>query len=1108
MKNLKISLFLLPVITLLISNQSLAQINTHPVDSLEVDPDTNMYFIKSERLQFMPFRSVKSVALTSPNSYYLKYDRLFVDGLASSGDYTFIDGMQIADANDFPFRAIAEYHHYRLNQPIEYGNVPGNLIELKTPTYSDKFHFDIDGFTTLNSGLKNNMVELNFGGPIRFSKKKKNGFTPVFYLASNYSFSNDPYPSSEQKYMINSETQQNLTNNPLRVSDMQYGGTYLNAEFIAETDIEEVNNHQGADRQALNSFLKLMFPFSKDIVLSLGSYSKIDDGRAFVFDNAMFNSHNNPETYFRNFDNYLNFDHRINISEDLNIGYNINFQYSNYYFRQQDERHKDRYFEYGYLGKYQTFKTPTYELVDQIEIDGEVYENVYVLNSWDYDTAYTFQNLHYNPESARFTEQVYELYPDNIGHWQSSDQLQIRGGLLNGQNPSDVYLYPYNLWNSQGNISSYSLSSSAGNYSYMVGFGNRQQEKYRGTLKFDVNYKSHKFIVGFEYMQKIERSYSIDPMALWGRMRGLTNFHILELDLNNPMPVYDNGYFQDTVNYYRYYDAQSQLTFDENLRQKLGLPVDGLDFILTDSYDMINNTISYYDKDGVMHTISVDENLYSLDMFSPLELLNDGQYVVNYMGYNYAGEKLKGKQGKYDFYEDYTIDAYRPSYFSAYLGDQFSWKMFDVSVGFRIDNFNANQPVLKDKYSLYEIYTVGEMKGEYGCLVPSNVGDESFIYVDNIYSPLQIMGYRDGDTWYDADGYVIDDPNMLDAGAGISPNLKNPYAQIWSDSWSPEMTFEDYKAVTSFLPQVNIDAKTKYGNIYAHYNSFSQNPHFLNHFRPDAYLFFNSLAGIIDNPALKPMRFDKVAVGLKPRYKNFYADIGYLGVFSKNYFYVERIIGAYPKDYFTILNKEETIPNHNFLISLNYYSPKSSGVGASTSLTKSFISDENRYYMNISDLVLNTHLTFNFGYGKDFILPNSEVMEAIFENFGISLFHQFRTGTKLPMTNQSNQQYFYSPNFNIFNFRIEKGIYIKPANLTASLYLWIDNLFNKQNLFYIDPVTGEPDDNGYLLDPSNQSEINGQTNPETYRMLYQYKLINPAYYDTPRIIRLGLIIKM
>ncbi len=421
--------------------------------------------IISNRMQQMPFRSVYGIALNSPNTFYLKGGQMVVDGIGSSGNDIFIEGMQVNDGNDFPFRAIANYQHYRINQPMKYGNVAGSLIELETPDYNDKIHFNLDGYMSTNrETLKNNAIELNVGGPIRFGKKKeKKGFVPRFYLASNYTFTNDPDPSWEKKYKATPETQNRITENPLVPSGTGYNGTFLSAEFLRTEDTEEVNYHQNADRKKSNTFLKLMFPITQNINLSVGSYAKFDNGKEFVFDNALLNSHNNPETYIRNFDNYLNFDHRIDLNKDLSLSYNVNFQYSNYYFRRQETRHQDRYFEYGYLGKYQTYKIPTYTIGD-IEIDGEVYENVWITNSWDFDTAYTFQDMNYNPEAARFTEQIYELFPVNWeqpywapgsnGNWSNSDQLQLRGGLLNGQSPDRVY----GLWNSQGDIRSYILN--------------------------------------------------------------------------------------------------------------------------------------------------------------------------------------------------------------------------------------------------------------------------------------------------------------------------------------------------------------------------------------------------------------------------------------------------------------------------------------------------------------------------------------------------------------------------------------------------------------------------------------------------------------------------
>jgi len=1059
--------------------------------------------ISANRLLFMPFRTLNGYALSSPNTYYLKNGRLFTDGLEATGDFVFIDGMQIADANDFPVRSIKAFQHYRMDQPLQFGNVAGSLIEINTSDFSDKFHSAVEGyFSPKTENLQDEFLELFIGGPIRFSNEKQPGKkAPSFYIASNFNSTNDPNPGSESNYIVSPSAQDLINENPLVSSGLSNNGTYLSAEFLDQADIEGALGHLNADRKKSNTFVKLTIPVSKNINLTLGSYAKFDWGNEYVFENAMLNCQNNPKTNYRNFDNYLSFEQGNLEAGNLKIGYHFNLQYSNYYFERYDPEFEDRYFEYGYLGKFTTQKIPNYELTDYYEVNGVSYENVFLLNSWDFDTAYTFQNLNINPERARFTEQIYELFPVNWdgvtsdGNWSNSNQLQMRGGLLNGQNPDAVYY----LWNSQSTM--------------MNNYGFSEKEKYRGTFRIEADYRKHHFFLGVEYVAKTERKYTIDPSGLWSRMRGLTNFHLRELDMTNPQT---DQYASDNIIYfYRKYDEQSQFDIDKNLRQKLGLPVDGLDFILTDSYDMINNTIDYYDKNGVMHTMKVPENLFTLDMFSPAELLNDGYYIVNPVGYDYLGNRLKGKQSDYGFFENFLMDAYRPSYFSTYLGDYFKWKSLDIKIGLRIDNFNANQPKLTDPFLLYPAKTVGETTALGGTPVthPGNVGSDYVVYVDDAYAPVEITGYRDGFTWYNASGEEITDPNQLDHGSGISPYLKDQSQYSVNPS-----AFENCKGVTSVLPQVNLNLPIKkYGDIYFDFNSFSQNPTAYQTFRPDQYYFIYSISGIFSNPALKPMRIYKSNIGLRPRiYRTLFADLSFLKVFVKDYPYVERLTGAYPREYTTVLNHVETIRTNNITASLNYFSPKTSGVAAGSSLTKTYLSDEDRTFMNISDLVWNTHLTFNFGSGKEFVLNDNKVIRNIFENFGIGFFHQHRTGTELPASPvylnstaiNPTRNYSYSPDIDLVNLRIEKGFYMPQLGMTASFYLWIENLFNKQNLFYINPETGKPDDDGYLSAPEWQNQINSQVDSDSYRMWYQYKLINPDYYDKPRILRVGLIVKI
>ena len=118
---------------------------------------------------------------------------------------------------------------------------------------------------------------------------------------------------------------------------------------------------------------------------------------------------------------------------------------------------------------------------------------------------------------------------------------------------------------------------------------------------------------------------------MWSQMYLMQNDHIQELDLGNPMPVLDAfGVFQDTINYPRLINLETQYTFDRNVRKALGLDPDGMDILDIDSYD---------------------PELFSLDMWSADELINlNGSNYVGYYGYDYKGNILSNKPSLSDFF--------------------------------------------------------------------------------------------------------------------------------------------------------------------------------------------------------------------------------------------------------------------------------------------------------------------------------------------------------------------------------------------------------------------------------------------------------------------------
>ena len=130
---------------------------------------------------------------------------------------------------------------------------------------------------------------------------------------------------------------------------------------------------------------------------------------------------------------------------------------------------------------------------------------------------------------------------------------------------------------------------------------------------------------------------------------------------------------------------------------------------------------------------------------------------------------------------------------AGYIQDQFEFNNDLIfNIGVRVDRFDANQMVLKDPYLLYDSYTVGELRNgsiSYQGEIPTAVGDDWVPYVDAVSDNPTIVGYRNGTTWYNADGVEVNDPYAVKGSSG----KPTPYRK--DASASPKLSadaFEDY----------------------------------------------------------------------------------------------------------------------------------------------------------------------------------------------------------------------------------------------------------------------------------------------------------------------------
>ena len=90
------------------------------------------------------------------------------------------------------------------------------------------------------------------------------------------------------------------------------------------------------------------------------------------------------------------------------------------------------------------------------------------------------------------------------------------------------------------------------------------------------------------------------------------------------------------------------------------------------------------------------------------------------------------------------------------------------------------------------------------------------------------------------------------------------------------------------------------------------------------------------------------------------------------------------------------------------------------------------------------------------------------------------------------------------NLSIQKSFYTFNNQYIITTYLMVENILNRQNLLFYYSKTGNANDDGYLADSQNQTEINLQNNPEAFRNYYRMYVNNPSNYDIPRILRVGL----
>ena len=723
-----------------------------------------------------------------------------------------------------------------------------------------------------------------------------------YFLAGEFIYQKDGAPGAFEYYKVKDDVLNNLRVNPIRLSS-NGEAILLNADFLTTSDLEKSITSQNTPVYNINASGKLDFRLSSTINMSFGGTLQYNDNYGLSYSASlldyMYNTHNTSNTWRVN----GRFTQRFPTASDSksfvkNVYYSIGADFSRSDSKSEDAQLQEGFFKYGYIGSFATQQIRAYS--SALQKDSLTGKMAHLLTGVR-DTGVVFTPNNYNPESVAWDEEYFHMLPkigtNGVDYYTNTGDIIGNNGLLNGNQPQNVY----GIWSNVG-------TRGVGTAPWSFTYGETDQTNVQAS--FSADFGHHEIQLGLQYQQRKVSSYGADGADMWPLMRLETNSQIQELDFSNPQLVYRDGVFMDTINYYRRYAPALQKNFDIKLRQKLGLPVDGTDYIDIDSYNYDAGTINYYDANNKLHTLHVGSNLLNINMFTPDELFEGGSSLVSYAGYDYTGKKLTHQPTLDDFFNatdangNYTrqVAAYQPIYMAGYIQDKFAFKDLIFNIGLRVDRFDANQDVLKDPYLFFPAKTKSELDPHIWGNLPSNIGNNFIVYVDNPSNPTTITGYRNGTQWYDKNGNPVTSPTIVDP-TGVKPYLENP-----SNTTMSTNVFQQYTPQVSYMPRISFSFPISDDALfYAHYDILTQRPTSnYDELNPIAYYFINVVGpsgGTVTNPNLKPEKTIDYELGFQQKINNasslklsmFYRDM-------QDQIEQFRLSGAWPATYYSYTN--------------------------------------------------------------------------------------------------------------------------------------------------------------------------------------------------------------
>ncbi len=1079
-----------------------------------------------EDIQAAPTRDVKSVAAQAASVFQKdEGDDLNVRGSRSDATDYYVDGIRIRGSQKLPQSGIEQVTVVVGGTPAQYGDATGGVISITTRGPSKDF---TGGLEVVSSEMFDqygyNLVSADLSGPLMMKKLENGGERAVlgFFLSGEYQSEKDPDPSGIGMYKLKDNVYQDLIKNPLELyqTSATSFGSYNAAQYYTMDDFEKTKTKNNVKQTGVRFTAKFDYQPSEFTTFTLGGSYNTNDRRSYSINRVAYNFDENPQIIDRDYRVFGRLTQRVastyksskeNASVFKNVYFTVQAEYSKNQQINQDPVHKDKLWNYGYIGKFDRTSSTLY-----VATDDTTREQI------GYSSAYGYQAGGINTIAEAYTNAAYSAFNDAVVNVSSLDQIRSAGGVRNGDATNSVMA----IWEGVGNLRNT--------------YQNFDNDQYRVTLSGNADIKKHSLLVGFEFEQRVDRGYSVAPRSLWGLGRQYANFNLTETDFSVGDTVYGmNITAGDTTYYTINHPSTYAPTLDEN-----GNVINGFYENLRNELGIATN--AYVDFDA----LSPDQ--LNIGMFNADQLVANG--LVSYYGFDYKGEKMSTNPTFKDYFTqkdgaNYTraIGAFRPTYMAGYIQDRFTIDNLSFNIGLRVDRFDANQKALKDKFLLLDSYTVDDypvaIEGK-----PDNIGGSFVPYLASASDPTSVIGYRDGNVWYNKNGQIVSDPDIIASQSStgtIVPAIKPDAGKLATDSWNIDGVFEDYKPQISVMPRIAFAFNiTDEAQFFAHYDVLTQRPSSALRNDPSEYLSLRTNPdGSLNNAGLKPERTTDYELGFKQKISKssaltisaFYREL-------KNMIQITKVNFAYPNTYTTYDNIDfgtvkgismsydlRRTGNVRMLASYTLQFADGTGSSASSNTELTNTDQPNLRFIIPLDYDTRHQLTASFDYhyksGEDYDGP-IVFGKPIFANAGANIVVRANSGT--PYTRQSrptreaaaigwqsNGQRTVEGLVNgartpwqfRMDLKLDKDIEVKFSEKksgTFNVYLQIQNFLDTRNVVGVYRATGNATDDGFLQSADGLQLSSAQTSQQAFIDQYNIRLLNPDNYSLPRRARLGV----